>query len=209
MDPAGFFAGAAAKTCGVKQHTFAVRSAGGPGECAITVLLLRPPFSLVPSTARSLFGGTKRECGVDTVGSYGHAALTGWKYDTVGRCFAIPAQEPHAAAYIEACLWIALGRCAISAQEPPAPPGLPGTKRKPVWHLAKRVIFYAFCRFFNKSVPRRRSPGYKQPKRRRLPALLWPDRRNKRPRSAPQSAARPLSRKDSAHCAPTGCATGR
>ena len=28
-----------------------------------------PPFSLVPSTARSLFGGAKRECGVGTVGS--------------------------------------------------------------------------------------------------------------------------------------------
>ena len=48
-------------------------------------LLPRPPFSLVPSTARSLFGGSKRECGVDTVGSYGHAALTGWQYDAVGR----------------------------------------------------------------------------------------------------------------------------
>ena len=48
-------------------------------------LLPRPPFSLVPSTARSLFGGSKREGGVDTVGSYGHAALTGWQYDAVGR----------------------------------------------------------------------------------------------------------------------------
>ena len=64
----------------IEKHPFAARSAGGPGECAITGLLPRPPFSLVPSTARSLFGGTKRECGVDTVVSYGQAALSGWKY---------------------------------------------------------------------------------------------------------------------------------
>ena len=63
----------------IEKYPFAARSAGGPGECAITGLLPRPPFSLVPSTAHSLFGGTKRECGVGTVGSYGQAALTGWQ----------------------------------------------------------------------------------------------------------------------------------
>ena len=38
-----------------------------------------PPtaFSLVPSTARSLFGGKKRECGVGTVGSERYHALLG------------------------------------------------------------------------------------------------------------------------------------
>ena len=77
-------AGAAAKTCGVKKHLFAARSAGGPGECAITGQLPRPPFSLVPSTARSLFGGTKRECGIGTVGSYGQAALPGWHRRSCG-----------------------------------------------------------------------------------------------------------------------------
>ena len=80
----------------IEKYPFAARSAGGPGECAITGLLPRPPFSLVPSTARSLFGGTKRECGVGTVGSYGHAPLTDRQYDTVGRRCAIPAQEPPA-----------------------------------------------------------------------------------------------------------------
>ena len=35
----------------------------------------KPPFSLVPSTARSLFGGTKRECGVESVGSVNSHAL--------------------------------------------------------------------------------------------------------------------------------------
>ena len=77
-------AGAAEKTCEAKNHPFVARSAGGPGECAITGQLPRPPFSLVPSTAHSLFGGTKRECGVDTVGSYGQAALTGWHRRSYG-----------------------------------------------------------------------------------------------------------------------------
>ena len=36
-----------------------------------------PPFSLVPSTARSLFGGTKRECGVESVGFVNSHAFAG------------------------------------------------------------------------------------------------------------------------------------
>ena len=92
-------AGATEKTCGAKKHLFAARSAGGPGECAITGQLPRPPFSLVPSTARSLFGGTKRECGVGTVGSYGQAALPGWhrRRRLLGRDGAAPQNCPQAA----------------------------------------------------------------------------------------------------------------
>ena len=85
----------------IEKYPFAARSAGGPGECAIMGQLPRPPFSLVPSTARSLFGGTKRECGVETVGSYGQAALSDRQYDTVGRRCAISAQEPPAAVGLE------------------------------------------------------------------------------------------------------------
>ena len=44
-------------------------SRGSGGGRTVPLRLPRPPFSLVPSTARSLFGGTKRECGVGTVGS--------------------------------------------------------------------------------------------------------------------------------------------
>ena len=42
-----------------------------------------PSFSLVPSTARSLFDGSKRECGVGTVGSGNCHALTGRGYKNI------------------------------------------------------------------------------------------------------------------------------
>ena len=86
-------------------------------------------FSL-PQPAGKCKGGAKKSGGAG-------------QYDTaLGRC-AIPAQEPPAAAYIEACLRIALGRC---APEPPrdfppreshqsAPGALPvraGSPRTPV-----------------------------------------------------------------------------
>jgi len=44
-------------------------SRGFGGGRTIPQRLPRPPFSFVPSTARFLFGGTKRKCGVGTVGS--------------------------------------------------------------------------------------------------------------------------------------------
>ena len=54
------------------MHQVTVRrtlSRGFGGGRTIPLRLPRPPFSFVPSTARFLFGGTKRKCGVGTVGS--------------------------------------------------------------------------------------------------------------------------------------------
>ena len=51
-------------------------SRGFGGGRTIPQRLPRPPFSFVPSTARFLFGGTKRKCGVGTVGSGQCHALT-------------------------------------------------------------------------------------------------------------------------------------
>ena len=51
-------------------------SRGFGGGRTIPQRLPRPPFSFVPSTARFLFGGTKRKCGVGTVGSKSCHALT-------------------------------------------------------------------------------------------------------------------------------------
>ena len=61
-----------------RDNVQAVKSSGTQGYPRSTPPFLgglggsqspEPPFSLVPSTARSLFGGTKRERGVGTVGS--------------------------------------------------------------------------------------------------------------------------------------------
>ena len=63
-----------------RQAEISVRrtlSRGFGGGRTIPQRLPRPPFSFVPSTARFLFGGTKRKCGVGTVGSKSFHALTG------------------------------------------------------------------------------------------------------------------------------------
>jgi len=52
-------------------------SRGSGGGRTIPLRLPRPPFSFVPSTARFLFGGTKRKCGVEIVGSARCHALLG------------------------------------------------------------------------------------------------------------------------------------
>ena len=67
-----------------RDNVQAVKSSGTQGYPRSTPPFLgglggsqspEPPFSLVPSTARSLFGGTKRECGVESVGSVNSHAL--------------------------------------------------------------------------------------------------------------------------------------
>ena len=64
----------------VGGHAATVRqtlSRGSGGGRTIPLRLPRPPFSFVPSTARFLFGGSKRKCGVETVGSEKYHLMIG------------------------------------------------------------------------------------------------------------------------------------
>ena len=80
----------------------------------------KPPFSLVPSTARSLFGGTKRECGVGTVGSgRSHALTDRSKYKACGAVLSATPQ-PH-------CRHLIRHGCTV----PPSPQGEGPTKNHP------------------------------------------------------------------------------
>ena len=87
-----------------RQAEISVRrtlSRGFGGGRTIPQRLPRPPFSFVPSTARFLFGGTKRKCGVETVGS--------------GKCHALTGRGQHAPStrngYLLYALFISVGPC--------------------------------------------------------------------------------------------------
>ena len=84
-----YFSGSRARFCTTptqRDNVQGIKLSGSQGNPRSTPPFLgglggsqspEPPFSLVPSTARSLFGGTKRECGVGTVGSERYHALLG------------------------------------------------------------------------------------------------------------------------------------
>ena len=66
-----------ASFCTLPRHLAMLRAERHPGPQSLP---RQTAFSLVPSTARSLFGGTKRECGVGTVGSEIYHLITGCGY---------------------------------------------------------------------------------------------------------------------------------
>ena len=93
-----------------RDNVQAVKSSGAQGYPRSTPPFLgglggtqspEPPFSLVPSTARSLFGGTKRECGVGTVGSgRSHALTDRSKYKACGAVLSTDGKYPKVAGTI-------------------------------------------------------------------------------------------------------------
>ena len=104
-----------------------------------------PSFSLVPSTARSLFDGSKRECGVGTVGSGRcHALADRSKYKACGAVLSTTPQPCF-------CHLIRHG-CAV----PPSPQGeglllftRPLPKRQPPHPIKKSTLSGAFfCAIF-------------------------------------------------------------
>ena len=127
-----YFSGSRARFCTTptqRDNVQGIKLSGSQGNPRSTSPFLgglggsqspEPPFSLVPSTARSLFGGTKRECGVGTVGSGRCHALTDRsKFKACGAVLSATPQ-PH-------CCHLIRHGCTV----PPSPQGEGLTKEPP------------------------------------------------------------------------------
>ena len=147
-----------------------------------------PPFSLVPSTARSLFGGTKRECGVGTVGSERcHALADRSKYKACGAVLSTDGKYPKVAEGLSMPLRLLTTTCLGGLRSPwpgrayPLGTGDEGRGRRLFLFIPLRPSRCA------KTTPSAPSPAGQRPPGRRwrtAPAeagALWPFRSLPRP----------------------------